>query len=611
MKRKEKTRKRLLFSRFLVLCFSRFTSRLVGILGTGHYVSRITLHALRFTFYTLLIFRLSVDAGAKSPLQIIQASTDSLLIKFEAPTLQFSSQEVNGRTFTSISFRGATLTTDVGRPSLPVHPQLIGIPLDALLHVTVIDSRLEIRQTEHIIPAQPSGLVNPRPTLVIDTDFYRRDRPYPIQLVEITPIGLIRGQRVARLQIQPIQYNPARSQLKIYHELLIRINFNSTPTRSYQGSKRLAIPSLAIEPSQAFEQLFQLKLLNYDQAKAWRRLPQSVAAAPAVQGASEFPNKYKILINRTGMYQITYSELRRAGANPVDIELGTLKMKNRGRRVGLHIFDNNTDGRFDRDDSIVFYGVAPIGDRFTDTNVYWLSWGGVGRSQVDVRDAAPKTSNAATPFAFKKTVRFEQDRKYDRLLDVKSEGADHYFWESLTGGTDSRFSQKDFPIQLSRTVQGQINREAEIRIKFQGVSHERNARHQARILFNGAQLGQVAEWRQQAAPLVVRKIESERFSNPEDMNILRVIAEDRNGTPAGEPDFYLDWFEIDYWHTFEASEGALAFNSETEPRRTGRVQYRVTNFLRSRSRCVSDSRRQYCCKTQLTVELNTRTGLSS
>ena len=64
------------------------------------------------------------------------------------------------------------------------------------------------------------------------------------------------------------------------------------------------------------------------------------------------------------------------------------------------------------------------------------------------------------------------------------------------------------------------------------------------------------------------------------MNILRVIAEDRNGTPAGEPDFYLDWFEIDYWHTFEASEGALAFNSETEPRRTGRVQYRVTNFLR-------------------------------
>ena len=121
-----------------------------------------TFHALRFMFYALLIFWLSgAVAAVKPPLQIIQASTDSLLIKFEAPTLQFNSQEINGRTFTRISFTGASLTTDVGRPSLPIYPQLIGIPLDASPHVTVIDSRLEVRQTERIIPVQPSSLANP------------------------------------------------------------------------------------------------------------------------------------------------------------------------------------------------------------------------------------------------------------------------------------------------------------------------------------------------------------------------------------------------------------------------------------------------------------------
>ena len=539
--------------------------------------SRITYHVSRFTFYTLLIFWLSVTvAAAKSPLQIIQTSADSFLIKFEVPTLQSSSQEVNGRTFTSISFTGATLTTDVGRPSLPIYPELIGIPLDASPHATVIDSRLEVHQTERIIPAQPPGLA----TFIMDRDFYRRDRPHPTKLVEVIPLGLIRGQRVARLQIQPIQYNPARSQLKIYHELLIRIDFNSTPTQSYQGSKRHPTPSLIVEPSHAFEQLFRTKLLNYNQAKVWRRSPQSAFAAPAARHVSNPSDRYKIPISRTGIYEITYSELRRAGANPMGIELGTLRMENRGRGVGLHIFDHNTNDRFDRDDSIVFYGGAPIGDRFTDTNVYWLSWGGVDSSQVNIRDAAPKTPNISTPFAFKKTVRFEQDRQYDRLLDVKSEQADHYFWESLTGGADSRFSQKDFPIHLPHVVGGQINQNAEIRIKFQGVSRERNARHQARILFNDTQLGQVAEWRQQAAPLVTRKIEPWQFVQQEDTDILRIIAEDRNGTSAGEPDFYLDWFEIDYWRTFEASEGVLAFNSEAEPQRTGRVQYRVTNFLR-------------------------------
>ena len=542
---------------------------------------RIRFHTSCFT-YTLLIFWFSVaTVAAKSPLQIIQSDTDSLLVKFEAPTLQFSSQEIDGRTFTRIFFTGATLTTDVGRPSLPVYSQLIGIPINASPNVTVIDSQLEVRQTERITPVQLSKLANSQSTFLIDTNFYRRDRPYPTKLIEVAPIGLIRGQRVARLQIQPIQYNPARSQLKIYHELLIRIDFNSIHSfpQSHRTSRQLSIPFSVIESSQAFEQLFQTKLFNYNQAKVWRYSPQSVPAAPAVQGASEPSTRYKILISRTGIYKITYSELRRAGVNPAGIELETLKIENRGRWVGIHILDHDTDGRFDLDDSIVFHGQGIIGDRFTDTNVYWLSWGGVGRSQVVVRDAAPKTPNAFTPFAFKKTVRFEQDRKYDRLVDVKDEQADHYFWESLTGGADSRFSQKDFPVQLPYAVGGQITRNAEIRIKFQGASRERNARHQARILFNNGQLGQVAEWRQQAAPLVARQIEPWRFSDSENTNVLRIIAEDRNDTPAGKPDFYLDWFEIDYSHTFEASEGVLAFNSDTEPRRTGRFQYRVINFF--------------------------------
>ena len=574
MKQEEKARKRVLFFRFSILYFSRFT----------HHVSHITFHTSRFTCYTLLIFWLSAATiTAKSPLHIIQANTDSLLVKFEAPTLQSNSQEINERTFTQISFTGARLTTEVGRPSLPVYSQLIGVPIDASPYATVIDSRLEVRQTERIIPAQPASLTNSQPTLIIDMNFYRWDRPHPAKLVEITSIGLIRGQQVARLQIHPIQYNPAKSHLKIYHELLIRIDFNATPSasQSHQNSKRFAAPSFVIESSQAFEKLFQAKLLNYSQAKAWRRLPQRAPAAPAAQHTNNPSKRYKILISRTGMYQITYSELRRAGINPVHIEPETLKMENRGRRVGLHIFDHNTDNRFDRDDSIVFYGDAPIGDRFTNTNVYWLSWGGVGRSQIAVRDAAPKTLNAPTPLAFKKTVRFEQDRKYDRLLDVKSEGADHYFWESLTGGADDRFNQKDFSVHLPHIApKEQVNRSAEIRIKFQGASRERNARHQARILFNGAQLGGIAEWRQQGAPLVPRKIETSRFSKPADTNVLKIIAEDRNNTPAGAPDFYLDWFEIDYWHTFEASKGTLEFNSETEPRIIGRVQYRVTNLHR-------------------------------
>ena len=130
----------------------KFRFRCLGTLTQGTTI--VVPYESRFTFWILLIFWFSVAAvAAQSPLQIIQADTDSLLIKFETPTLQFSSQEINGRTFTRIYFTGATLTTQVGRPSLPIYPRLIGIPIDASPHVTVIDSRLEVRQTEPIIPA--------------------------------------------------------------------------------------------------------------------------------------------------------------------------------------------------------------------------------------------------------------------------------------------------------------------------------------------------------------------------------------------------------------------------------------------------------------------------
>ena len=543
-------------------------------LRTTGYAARFTLYVLRFTFYVLPVFWLSgiwsSTIAAKSPLQVIQVNTDSLILKFEVPKLQFSQQEIDGHAFTQITFTRAPLTMEVGRPSQPVFAQLIGIPIDASPHATIINSRIEVRQTGRIIPAQRPTFANQQPTFAIDTDFYRRDHFQPANVVGVVPIGFIREQRVARLQIQPIQYNPARSQIKIYRELLIRIDLNSPSSSS-------AAPPPFIVTSHPFEQLFQAKLLNYNQAKAWRRYPQNVPAAPAAQRIPE--ERYKILIDRTGVYKITYSELRRAGANPARIDLETLKMENRGRRVGAYAFDRDTDSRFDRDDSIVFFGQALIGDKFTDDNVYWLSWGGIGGSRVRIKNAAPKTPNAPIPFAFKKTERFEQDRKHDRLLDVKFELADHYFWTSLTGGADGRFSKKDFPIQLPRAVpRGQINQNAKIRMKFQGASRERNARHQARILFNGTPLGRVAEWRRQAAPLVKREFEQNRLIHPEDTDILTIIAEDQNGTPPGKPDFYLDWFEVDYWHTFEALEGRLEFNSETESRSTGTVQYRVTNL---------------------------------
>ncbi|MBI1930778.1 hypothetical protein HYR99_41845, partial [Candidatus Poribacteria bacterium] len=565
--------------------------------------SRLFLISVLFYFLMLtpsFAGKLTLGRG-EEPLRVIQANTDSLIFEFELPPLKFNDHEIEGQSFSQIDFEGATLTMEPGHPHLPFYAKLIGIPVDASPYTSVINSQSEIRPSKRIIPAQSETRrqgdaendATRNTQMEIDTDFYRQDRFQPVNLVEVVPVGFIREQRVARLQIQPIQYNPAKGQLKIYHVLQLRIDFNRPEgfPKPFGSTLPPAAPStggFTPRDSLPFEQFFQANLLNYQQARTWRQPPsrqiESVSAAPAAQASTE--EKYKIWIDRTDIYKITYSDLRGAGADLENIDFETVKMENGGRQVGVYIFDGNADGVFDRDDAIIFYGQGLIGNKFTNDNVYWLSWrkqseGGSG-SQVGIKDASPKTPNAPIPFAFKKTEHFEKDRLHDALLDVRSELADHYFWTGLTGGTQNLSNrQKDFPLQFPYAVpRTLIQRDAELRIKLQGISREGNAQHLARIQFNGIQLGAVVQWRQQAAPLVTRIIEQRRFIQPDSANFLTIIAEDQNGTPPSQVDFYLDWFELDYWHTFQAAGGSLEFSSDTEPRTTGTVQYQVTDLRR-------------------------------
>ncbi len=536
---------------------------------------------------SLVYFLILVPYVEASPLEIVRANADSLILKFHLPPLQFNETEVKGRPFAEITFDGAVLSMDIGRPRLPVYMQLIGIPHGGSPYASVMSSQSEIRQSKPIAPAQRPALNHQKSAIDMDTSFYqRRNAFHPGKLVEVVPLGFIREQRVARLQIQPVQYNPVNGQLKIHNELQVRIEFHS-PHRTPIAPMAPAANQFTTSTSQPFEQLFQKNLLNYNQAKAWRQnfnsLEQRVLAAPAAQSSHQ--QRYKIPITRSDLYQVTFNTLKRFGVNPASIDLDSVTMENGGRQVGIYIFDKDDNGEFDLGDSIVFYGQALIGNKFTNENIYWLYWGSTGGLRVSEQDAVPKTPDSPIPIAFKKTEHFEKDYLHDALIEVKSDFADHYFWQGLINESHNRnLREKTFRIDVPRAIpRGLIERDAELRIRLQGGERKNNAEHRARIMFNNVQQGRVAEWRKQAAPVIVRDIKQHEFIHRDSPNFLTIIAEDKPPRPPRENnfDFYLDWFELDYWHAFEASGGRLEFNSDTVPRVHGTVQYRVKNLRRA------------------------------
>ena len=128
--------------------------------------------------------------------------------------------------------------------------------------------------------------------------------------VKITPVGMIRDQYIARIEIQPVQKN------QIYETLQFQIDFDS-PTAIITTDRN----------SPYFEDFFQSNLLNYHQALNWRITPQQTYTAPA-KALAEFP-KYKIFVKKTGLYKIEPYDLTNLGIDLKTVDLSSIRIENR------------------------------------------------------------------------------------------------------------------------------------------------------------------------------------------------------------------------------------------------------------------------------------------
>jgi len=123
----------------------------------------------------------------------------------------------------------------VGEPKLPTLKRIIEIPMNATCEVEILSSdftELNLHQFDvsyPMMPTQPSMLKsveNPE-----DVDFMYNKSSYMVdgflgaEVVKIVDLGVMRGVRLARIEISPVAYNPVQNKLKVYENIEVRINF--------------------------------------------------------------------------------------------------------------------------------------------------------------------------------------------------------------------------------------------------------------------------------------------------------------------------------------------------------------------------------------------------
>ncbi|MGB2979863.1 MAG: C25 family cysteine peptidase [Candidatus Zixiibacteriota bacterium] len=187
---------------------------------------------------------------------VLSSTADELILQISFPGMKAMEITRVGDSYQALSLPGGGRTHNLGWAELPTWSRFVAVPQGAIPEVQIIQVTSSVLSGYNVFPAQeqPVDKVGaPEPEFVRDEEFYRKDEFYPDRSVYVNQPKIIRGCGVSSLALFPVQYNPARGELKVTSEITVRLSFTG-------GN------GVFIEPryrSPYFERLFQNLLLNY------------------------------------------------------------------------------------------------------------------------------------------------------------------------------------------------------------------------------------------------------------------------------------------------------------------------------------------------------------
>ncbi len=146
--------------------------------------------------------------------------------------MEVSNAKAGTTTYQSLSIPDGEVMTKAGFPQVPIISKLIAIPDCDNVTISVTPSN-ELQFANYNIPPTPrydkkqlpDGSDDLVPVFEEDKSVYSGSSDFPGKFGEITEVGYVRGQKVARIAIYPIQFNPAGKMIKAYTNFSVTLSF--------------------------------------------------------------------------------------------------------------------------------------------------------------------------------------------------------------------------------------------------------------------------------------------------------------------------------------------------------------------------------------------------
>ncbi|HZN53680.1 MAG TPA: C25 family cysteine peptidase, partial [Candidatus Polarisedimenticolaceae bacterium] len=427
--------------------------------------------------------------------------------------------------------------------------------------------------SEDPIPGRAPSSASRRLLRRPDPQYYEPGGARPGPLAWLGATGVFRDQRYVEVHIAPVRFDPVIGALRVATALELTVVFDD-------DAHRRSAPKL--DPR--FEAVYRTSFINYAQGTTFRlstaRSDSPAAASPAAPLAGPL---YRIRVRQNGVVRLDNTRMNGTGfqAEP----LATWKLTSRGVEVPLEINDVNTNGLMDAGDWVQFYGQA-LDDEpktilntdspgaapdlfeardFTDENIYFLQVETGTRSRIGATASAP-TFTRTPPADFEAIAHAETDSPTGfRPLGA----ADPWYWvptqsnPSQSGLVPSRTENIALPGLASGTAP------ARVLVRLRGVTEDSGtpSDHKSRITFKNSGAAILAT-NDDDGSFDGRMIFTHDFtwtfpgSGPQLTEPAQVTIDAR--PVAAGPNYFnqliLDWIEIRYRRTFQASGDVLTFD---------------------------------------------------
>ena len=504
--------------------------------------------------------------------RLLRSDDEAVIFEVTVPPLTARPVTLGGETYQVWSIPGYGLAGEPGAPALPARGWTLGVPPGAGITLKVLEAEGVERSLGRVLPVetihfQPSftgGLPDYTTEIVPDAAIYAHDAFIPEAPVTLGAPAWLRDQRIVQVTVQPVQYNPAHGRARAYSRFVIQLSFTYPQGR----------PALEPRPeSAAYERLLQATLLNYASARAWRTRAEG-PTTPALPSCTQTPGfsgatLYKISVSQDGIHQLTYEALQAAGVPVTTINPRTFKLCDAGAEVAL-LEEGDGDTTFEPGEKLTFYG-RKAATRYTDTNIYWLAWGGTNGQRMQTIDGTP--GSAAVMPNYTTTLHLEENLVYYSYIPPALGNTppysthDHWFWDVFGYNYGGVPDTRTYTATLSRPVTSGYTPTLTLSL-WAGQST-----YYARVRLyvnNQTQSGWEWSWGGNGNQWLLRQVALDPAWLVDGPNTIRLQA-----LSSASPVYTVvtDWFEITYKRSFVAIDDRLTFGSPG-----GTWRYQISGF---------------------------------